>query len=90
MSTQPMEKPGTAVPEIAEHRLQGYIESVVYQGSFGFIEVASGERFFFHYRNLRGWTTESQPPQPGTIVTFRRFPVNIPGKKDRAIDVEVK
>lgn len=77
------------IPTVNEIREAGYVCGRVPQASFGFIELDTGEQLFFHLRNLRGSKEETELPAIGAVVTFKRFPVNIDGKKDRAIDVEV-
>lgn len=77
------------VPTVSEIRESGYVRARVPQASFGFIELDSGEQLFFHRRNIRGSNDGTELPAVGALVTFRRFPVNIEGKKDRAIDVQI-
>ncbi len=70
-------------------QLIGRIRKTIPQDSYGFIATDGGDEIFFHLNNLKGRTKDTKLPKVGTVVRFRLVRQDIPGKKNRAIDVEV-
>lgn len=72
-----------------EQQLIGRIRKTIPQASYGFISTDAGDEVFFHLNNMRDRKKDAKLPKVGAVVRFRMVRQNVPGKKDRAIDVEV-